>query len=69
MSKQSSSVLPVVILFACFLVGVAGLWFFFVESEQFSGDPIAAAIALVASALAFGQAANAIFVSKSRLRV
>ena len=59
MSKNNSAVVAAVLLLACILVGVFGLFFTWKIGLEPDGK-LPAAIALVASTLAFGQAANAI---------
>ena len=59
MSRNNTAVFAAVLLMACILVGVFGLIFAFTVGLEPNGK-LPAAVALVASALAFGLAANAI---------
>lgn len=57
---QKSSAIPGIVVFGCFVVGFAGLIAAGVGMFEFE-DPTGAGVCLVASAIAFGLAANAIF--------
>ena len=58
--RQQSSMIPGIVIVGCFVVGIAGLIAAAVGMFGFE-DPTGAGVCLVASAIVFGLAANAVF--------
>ena len=58
--RQQSSAIPGITILGCFVVGIAGLIGAMVGMFDLN-DPTGAGACLVASAIAFGLAANAVF--------